>query len=219
MTTQPSTTKRRIRRLPDSARREILDAAETLLGQRPFRELSVDDVMTHTGMTRSTFYHYFRSLEDVAIALMRRVQGEMMEAVGDWLRPDYDGDPATGIERGIHTSAEIFARHGQVLAAIHEASFHHEAVEREWRDGVLADWIGAIASRLRVQRERGATHVGDPEEIARALLLMNTTVFVERLGKRPPDPPESVAATLVEIWIGALFPGGAPRPEAVSTPV
>jgi TetR/AcrR family transcriptional regulator, ethionamide resistance regulator len=215
MATPPPVTKpRRVRRLPDDARREILDAAEALLGQRPFRELSVDDLMARTGMTRSSFYHYFRSLDEVAIALMRRVQGEMMQAAAPWLRMDDDSDPAVAAARGIRESAKIYARHGRVLAAIHEASFHYEAVQRAWRDGVLEDWIGTIASQLRLQRERGATRVADPEETARALLLMNTAVFVERLGRQPPDPPEAVAETLAEIWIGALYPDAlAPRPS------
>ena len=197
---------RRIRRRPHDARREILDAAEVLLAERPFLELSVDDLMARTSMTRSSFYHYFRSLDEVAIALMRRVQGEMMEATAPWLRVDYDGDPAVGLEQGIRASAEVFARHGLVLSAIHEASFRYEAVQREWRDGVLEDWIGAVAAQVRAQRDRGLTRVADAEEIARALLLMNTAVLVERLGKQPPDQPDAVADTLAEIWIGALFP-------------
>ena len=197
---------RRIRRRPHDARREILDAAEVLLAERPFLELSVDDLMARTSMTRSSFYHYFRSLDEVAIALMRRVQGEMMEATAPWLRVDYDGDPALGLEQGIRASAEVFARHGVVLSAIHEASFRYEAVQREWRDGVLEDWIGAVAAQVRAQRDRGLTRVADAEEIARALLLMNTAVLVERLGKQPPDQPDAVADTLAEIWIGALFP-------------
>jgi TetR/AcrR family transcriptional regulator, ethionamide resistance regulator len=207
MPTQPSVAKpRRIRRLPDAARREILDAAEALLAERPFRELSVDELMARTGMTRSSFYHYFRSLEEIAIALMRRVQGEMMEAAAPWIAPAYEGDPALAAERGIRATAEVFARHGLVVAAIHEASFHYAAVQRAWRDGILEDWIRAIATQLRAHRDRGVTHVADPEEIARALLLMNTAVFVERLGKPEPDSPERVAGALTEIWIGALYP-------------
>jgi AcrR family transcriptional regulator len=210
MAAEPSVTKpRRIRRPPDDAKREILDAAEALLSERPFRDLSVDNLMARTGMTRSSFYHYFRSLDEVAIALMRRVQGEMMEAASPWLRTGYEGDPAVGVKQGIRASAEIFARHGLVLAAIHEASFHYGAVQRAWREGVLEDWINAIADQLRAQRERGVTRVAEPEEIARALLLMNTAVFVERLGKQSPDAPEAVAGILAQIWIGALYPDAA----------
>ena len=197
---------RRIRRLPDDAKREILDAAEALLSDLPFRELSVDELMARTGMTRSSFYHYFRSLDEVAIALMRRVQGEMMEAAAPWLRTDYEGNPVVAVEQGIRASVEVFARHALVLTAIHEASFRYDAVQRVWRNGILEDWIRAIAAHVRAQRERGATRVADPEEIARTLLLMNTAVFVERLGKQPPDRVEAVADTLAEIWIGVLYP-------------
>src|SRR4051812_15828425 len=155
MATEPRVTKpRRIRRLPDAAKREILDAAEALLSERSFRELSVDDLMASTGMTRSSFYHYFRSLDEVAIALMRRVRGEMREAASPWLQLGYDGAPAAGAGEGIRASAEVFARHGLVLAAIHEASFRYGAVQRAWREGVLEDWIHAIADQLRAQRER-----------------------------------------------------------------
>src|SRR5213595_2984765 len=157
---------KRIRRLPGDAQREILDAAETVLGERPFRELSVDELMARTGMRRSSFYHYFGSLDDVAIALMRRVQGEMMDATARWLHPAADEDPAAAAERGIRATASVFARHGRVLAAIHEASFQSQAVQTVWRDGVLEDWIGTIAAELRAQRERGATRVENPEEIA-----------------------------------------------------
>jgi TetR/AcrR family transcriptional regulator, ethionamide resistance regulator len=211
MASQPATKQRRIRRLPDDARREILDAAEVLLSERPFRDLSVDELMARTSMTRSSFYHYFRSLDEVAVGLMRRVQGEMMEAARPWLQAGYEGDPLVAAENGIRTTAEVFARHGVVLAAIHEASFHHAAVQQAWRDGALQDWVGAIAAQLRAQRERGVTRVANPEETARALVLMNTAVFVERLGKRPPDPIEAVTGILAEIWMGALYPDALAR--------
>lgn len=201
-----ATQAKRIRRLPGDAEREILDAAETLLSERPFREMSVDELMARTGMTRSSFYHYFRSMDEVAIALMRRVQGEMMAAAAPWLDATEDTDPVVAAERAIQGSAEIFARHGAVLSAIHEASFHSERVQDVWRDGVLEEWIGAIATQLRAQRERGLTRVEAPEETARALLLMNTSVFVERLGKQPPDAAEAVAEVLAPIWIGAIYP-------------
>src|SRR6516165_7654289 len=142
MATRPSESKpRRIRRLPDDARREILDAAEALLAEHPFRELSVDDLMTRTGMTRSSFYHYFRSLDEVAIALMRRVQGEMMEATAPWLRVDYDGDRAVGLEQGIRRRADVLAPHGLLPSATHQPSSRYEAVEHEWRDAELEHWI------------------------------------------------------------------------------
>ena len=225
MATERTATKaRRIRRLPIDAEREILDAAEAVLAERPYRDMSVDELMRRTGMTRSTFYHYFRSLDEVAIALMRRVQGEMMDVAMPWIDAGHDEDPVASVPRAIRAVAEIYARHGRVLAAIHEASFHHEAVQQAWRDGILEDWIRAIAAQLHAQRELGVTRVRNAPEIARALLLMNTSVFVERLGqKQPPDSAESVADTLSEIWVGAIYPEAlaeqrASRPRRRTTP-
>src|SRR3954466_1582532 len=111
MTTQA----KRIRRAPSDAEREILDAAEALLAERSFRDLSVDELMARTGMRRSSFYHYFRRLDEVAIALMRRVQGEMREPPARWLQAGGDVDPVEPAQRPIQSSAAIFARHGRVL--------------------------------------------------------------------------------------------------------
>lgn len=197
---------RRIRREPEQATREILDAAEEILGERPYRELSVDLLMRRTGMTRSSFYHYFRSIEEVAVGLLQRVQAEMLEAVGPWLAAAGDQEPHARIQSAILAVARVFARHGPVMAAINEASFHHQTVERVWRQGILGEWITAVSTQIREERERGVTRVQDPEEVVRALLLMNTAVFVERLGRPGEDSPEAVAATLSYIWIGALYP-------------
>jgi AcrR family transcriptional regulator len=204
-----TTQNRRIRRSPEAAEREILDAAEALLAEVSYRELSVDDLMRRTGMTRSTFYHYFHSLDDVAVALLRRVQAEMVEAAAPWLQTVAEtDDPVPNIEQGILGVALVFARHGRVLAAIDQAAHHHQTVEHAWRGSVLEPWIAAIVAQVKVNQERGLTAVEAPEQVAQALLLMNMAVFVERLGREPVDRPEDVAATLARIWTGALYPEG-----------
>ena len=65
-TTAPSATltsmtaKRRIRRKPEDAERAILDAAEALLKEIRFRDLTVDAVAAAANMRRSNFYNYFK---------------------------------------------------------------------------------------------------------------------------------------------------------------
>lgn len=206
MSAHPGVPQARRRRLPDEAEQEILAAAESALAERPFRDLSVEDLMRRTDMTRSSFYHYFRSLDAVAVALLRRVQAEMMRAALPWIRAGHDEDPVRSIRQAIRDVAAVYARHGRVLGAIHEASFHHEAVRQAWREGVLEEWIRAVADQLRNQRERGVTQVEDPDEVARALLLMNTAVFAERLATQPPAAAGAVAETLARIWVGAIYP-------------
>jgi hypothetical protein len=112
------------------------------------------------------------------------------------------------IEQGILGVAQVYARHGRVLAAIDEAAHHHEAVAQAWRSGVLAPWIAAVTEQMRANHERGLTAVEESEPVAQALLLMTMAVFFERLGLEPAEPPEDVAATLSRIWLGALYPEG-----------
>src|SRR5438128_11432031 len=50
----------RRRRRPEDAEREILDAAEALFTRRPVDAVTIDEVMSETGLSRQAFYAYFR---------------------------------------------------------------------------------------------------------------------------------------------------------------
>jgi AcrR family transcriptional regulator len=50
---------RRRRRRREDSEQEILEAAERLLRERPFRELTVDDLMAATSQSRTAFYRHF----------------------------------------------------------------------------------------------------------------------------------------------------------------
>jgi AcrR family transcriptional regulator len=196
----------RVRRNPEDGEREILDAAERLLEQRDFRDLTVDEVMSGTGMVRSAFYTYFENRNGLAMRLLQRIEAEMMEASATWLEQPLD-DPAAGIEAGLLEVAVIYARHGRVLRAIHEASYHDREVELYYRRGLIQNFIEAVATRIREENEAGRADVEDPDAVARALLTLNANLFVERLGGGPDaDSPEAVAATLALIWRRTIYP-------------
>ncbi|WP_345713721.1 helix-turn-helix domain-containing protein, partial [Kineococcus glutinatus] len=54
----------------------ILATAERLLASRPLSAVSVDDLARGAGISRPTFYFYFRSKEAVLLALLDRVVAE-----------------------------------------------------------------------------------------------------------------------------------------------
>jgi TetR/AcrR family transcriptional regulator, ethionamide resistance regulator len=64
---------RRRRRTPEVAEEEIVAAAESLLRELPFRELTVDEVMRRTGLSRPSFYVYFHDRHEPAL----RVCGQL----------------------------------------------------------------------------------------------------------------------------------------------
>ena len=72
-------TARRRRRTPEEAEGEILDAAEAFLREHPFRDLTIDEVMDGTGLSRPSFYVYFRDRHHFCL-----VGSEMCIRDSDW---------------------------------------------------------------------------------------------------------------------------------------
>jgi len=197
----PATPQKRIRRRPEVAEAEILKAADELLQETDFRALTVEAVMSRTGMQRSAFYSYFADRNVLVMRLLGRIENEMMDASLPWLDT---GDPPL-LGDALDEVAEIYARHGHVLRAAHEASYHDEAVERYYRHTLLQNFMDAVADRLRTEHRAGRASVPDAREVAHALVLMNANVLVERLGRQPRDRPQAVARTLRFIWARAIY--------------
>ena len=65
------------RRLDPGQRREqILDAASALFAERPYDEVSVEDIASAAGVTRGLVHHYFGGRKDVYIGLLERLGAE-----------------------------------------------------------------------------------------------------------------------------------------------
>src|SRR4051794_20856310 len=77
-------TPRRRRRSPESAEREILAAAESFLRERPFHEMTVDEVMGRTTLSRPSFYVYFPDRNHLVIRLVDEVGAEVFAMAERW---------------------------------------------------------------------------------------------------------------------------------------
>ena len=52
------------------------------MGQRPYRELTVDAVMVQTGLTRTAFYRHFADVTDLVLRLFEEV-GQGLHGVAE----------------------------------------------------------------------------------------------------------------------------------------
>jgi AcrR family transcriptional regulator len=199
------TPKRRIRRKPEDAEREILDAAEALLKEIRFRDLTVDAVAAAANMQRSNFYNYFKDRNELVMRLVDRIGGEMFAATRSWLESE-DPDRVAALRQGLRDVVRIWSRHADVLAAMDEASYHDEAAQRYYRGGVVQQYIDQIAKLIRQEKRQGLTNVANPNEIARALVLLNVNYMTERVSMDHARP-DAVASVLTGIWTATLYPG------------
>jgi TetR/AcrR family transcriptional regulator, ethionamide resistance regulator len=198
----PQTPAKRRRRSPESAEREILDAAEAFLRERPFRDLTVDEVMARTTLSRPSFYVYFRGRHELVFRLVEGIGGELYGSAEPWL--EGNGDPREGVRAALEAVTAVYVRHGLALGAIAEASEHDAEVEAIYR-GLVQRFIDANTVRIADESARGNVAGLDSRETARALVLMSERYLTESLGRLPQEPPERVVETLATIWLRVLY--------------
>jgi AcrR family transcriptional regulator len=79
------------RRLTSEERREqLLAAGAKLLGERPYDEVSIEEIAAAAGVSRGLLYHYFPTRKDFILASLERGEGEL----ADLTAPDPGLDPA-----------------------------------------------------------------------------------------------------------------------------
>jgi AcrR family transcriptional regulator len=204
----------RQRRRPEDAEREILDAAEALLREGSYADLTVANVMARTGLARSSFYVYFADVPALLRRLASRIEGEFLEVSDVWLTGPGDEDASRRSTAGI---VAVYVRHGPVLKALADAAATQPEVEEIFRWGVVQHFIEAVAARCEEQYAAGRFPHLLPREVCHALVLMTERYLADTLGRNPGADPTAVAAALNVVWSKVLY-GRDPLPEPLPVP-
>lgn len=61
-------------------RRELLEEAVEVFSSKGYRATSVQELADRFGLSKSTFYHYFRNKQDLLVAIYERVMAENLAA-------------------------------------------------------------------------------------------------------------------------------------------
>src|SRR5688500_18453265 len=130
MTIRAESSPRRRRRTPEAAQREIIEAAEGLLRERPFRELTVDEVMRRTELSRPSFYVYFRERHELVLRVVQHILHNFLTPSNRWLEVD-DGGPAE-LHQAIEGVVGVYADHAHVLRALADAAADDPGVEQAY---------------------------------------------------------------------------------------
>ena len=170
----------------EEARERIVAAAEALLLERPYRELTVDLVMSKAGLSRTVFYRHFDGLPEVLLDLLDRIESELAAAMAAGA-----GDASTWLRDLLAAGVETFARYGPFLRALDHAAGQDAEIEAAYC---------AFVDRFTAHTAEGMGGDERAYELARALNLMNGHYLMETLGKDPDFDRELALETLVTIW-------------------
>jgi TetR/AcrR family transcriptional regulator, ethionamide resistance regulator len=200
----PATTRRREKARDHRASVEaaIFAAVETLLADRPFRDLTVEDVMAATGMGRTAFYRYFPDLETVLLRRLSQVDDMLTDAADNWLLPQ--SDPSAGLDAAASALATVFRDHAPLLRALADATAGSPDLDNAWR-ATVAGFIGPATERITALCENGDCKLEQPDDTARALVWMTEHYLLETYREEIDFPPERAARNLALIWRRTLF--------------
>jgi AcrR family transcriptional regulator len=191
----------------DDREAAILRTLEDMLEQRPFAEISVDDLAKGAGLSRPTFYFYFASKDAVLARLFARAvtatgaeQQQHTEAVTE--------HPQQAWHDGIYAFFDGLRPHRAVVLAGLGAMGANAELHDMWTT-FMTGWIDYTAALITKERERGAAPVTIPaHDLATALNLMNERVVVAAQGSQKPALPEDAALEAVaHIWIASIYGG------------
>ncbi len=197
---------KRVRRSPEAARAEILEAAEGLLRDREWARVSVDQLMERTGMTRSSFYHYFKSVDEVAVALFARVEDEIRSAVDDWLEGDAsEDDPEAAAVDALTRMFDVWAGHLPLMRAMEHAADRSGAAYERWRERLVEGYVGQTTAFIDRAVASGRSDVPDPPTLARALILMNLSVATDEARRPEPFSAERLGRSVGRVWANAIY--------------
>lgn len=65
----------------DERKNEIIDTATRLFGEKGYEKCSVNDILNTIGIAKGTFYHYFKSKEEVLDAVIDKTTEMIVERV------------------------------------------------------------------------------------------------------------------------------------------
>ena len=203
--TRPARGRRAPRPSGDERELAILATAERLLAQRPLSEISTDDLARGAGISRPTFYFYFRSKDAVLLTLLDRVTDEADRASAA-VFDHPDASPGEWWRQCLDAVFTTFRAHRAVALAAAEAR-HTNAEVRELWAGMMETWVSRTAEAIETERARGAAPAGRPaRDLAIVLNSMNERVLYATFGGDGPAVPEAdVVDVLLDVWLTTIY--------------
>lgn len=185
------------------ARAQIVAAADRLLRDRRYRDLTVDDVMREAGLARTVFYRHFDSLAALVLGLLEELVRGVLGRAGE------GEDPSPELLRAqLELLVDAFARHGAILLALEDAAHDDPAVERAVRAlGQEADRFSAAMIERAVELGAGAPLPA--ADVARALNGMNSRFLLDLVAEDLDFDREAALAALLEVWMRTTWPSRA----------
>ena len=133
-------TARRARLSTDARREQLVALGVEMFSERPFDEVSIDDIAASAGISKGLLYHYFPSKRDFYVAVVRHSADEM-QAITE---TDPDLAPLERLSAGLDRYLEYVDTHARGYSTVLRAGI---GSDREVA-AIVEDVRSAMANRI-----------------------------------------------------------------------
>lgn len=191
----------RIAKKHDERLNEILDAAESLFVQKGYEHATINDILSKVGIGKGTFYHYFKSKEDVMLAVIDRISDSLVKKTKA-IAEDSSLDAHEKMKRIIFAGNITTTPNSAILEELHLPSntlMHQTSIVTTVRSlaPIMAD---VVQQGIR----EGVYHTPDPLETIEFLLASNQFFFDETIFRWTPEKLLTRVTAFVRIFELAL---------------
>ncbi len=192
---------------------QILHGARELLSDgEAFGDLSIEQIASRGGISRTVFYDYFRDKRELLIRLIADsvapVLREADELVGG--RPSGPHE----IPFTIRAAMDWIRENPGIYRAGIEAAAYDDVVGSYWREKIVDRFIDAIEARIRRQQAEGVALPVDPRAAATVLVLMVMHALSDHITRDRGISDTELFETLTTISVRAVY---GPADEEVQT--
>ena len=177
----------------------LLSSLEDLLVSTPIDKVTVGRLCRQQGVSRSTFYRQFDSLDDALDQLFQSVVTEMVAAGDSWL-----SGANLHVEPHLRAVYRAYLNHGPLMRAVADAEMGElKATSQHYRE-MMAMWDEAVARRL----SDSYPWVDKPDMVAHALNAAGERIMYYDFGGGPTNVTDEDFDATVQImytmWCSAL---------------
>ena len=137
-------TARRARLSTDARREQLVALGVDMFSERPFDEVSIDDIAAAAGISKGLLYHYFPSKRDFYVAVVRHSADEMQAIT----QTDPQLPPLERLSAGLDRYLEYVDTHARGYATVLRAGIGSDPEVAAIVEGVRAAMAGRILDDL-----------------------------------------------------------------------
>jgi len=141
-------TARRARLSTDARREQLVALGVEMFSERPFDEVSIDDIAAAAGISKGLLYHYFPSKRDFSVAVVRHSADEMQEVT----ETDPSLPPLERLAAGLDRYLEYVDTHARGYATVLRAGIGSDPEVASVVEGVRSAMAGRILEDLPIGR-------------------------------------------------------------------